>query len=193
MSRNIYRARTVLLTLLSCASSVSLAAEGEIYRSTDAEGHVIFSDKASESAKPVKVPPTNTMTEVDVPKIKPVAPLEPGATGAIANTYTRLEIVAPANSTTVIAPNGIMAMNVALFPALQVGHRLQLLLDGVPTGNAIAGEFSVPAVPRGPHTLEVQVIDERGQVIQSTSTVEVQVVRPGKGGSRPVGVGSGQH
>lgn len=192
MSRNICRTRTALLTLLTFASSVSLAADGEIYRSTDAEGHVIFSDKASDSAKPVQVPPTNTMTEVEVPKIKPVAPLEPGATGAIANPYTRLEIMAPANATTVIAPNGIMTMSVALFPSLQAGHHLQLLLNGVPTGDAIAGEFFVPAVPRGPQTLEVQVIDERGQVIQSTGSIDVQVVRPGKGGSRPIGAGGEQ-
>ena len=97
-----------------------------------------------------------------------------------------------ANGTTVIAPNGIMAMSVALFPSLQEEHRLQLLLDGVPTGDAIAGEFSIPAVPRGPHALEVQVIDEQGQVIQSSGTIEVQVVRPGKGGSRPISVGGGQ-
>ena len=187
----IYRTHTLLLAILVCASPLSPAAEGEIYRSTDAEGRVIFSDQASESAKPVKIPPTNTMTEVEVPALKPVAPLEPGAGDAIANAYTRLEIIAPANGATVIAPNGILSMSVALFPALRDGHRLQLLLDGTPTGEAIAGEFTVPAVPRGPHALEVQLIDGRGQLIQSTGSIEVQVVRPGKGGARPAGIGDG--
>ncbi len=169
-----------------------MAVEGEIYRPTDAEGRVIFSDEASESAKPVKIPPTNTMTEVEVPALKPVAPLEPGAGDAIANAYSRLEIITPTNGATVIAPNGILSMSVALVPALRDGHRLQLLLDGTPTGAAIAGEFTVPAVPRGPHVLEVQVIDGQGQQVQSTGTIEVQVVRPGKGGSRPGGIGAGR-
>ena len=192
MPPRIYRTHTLLLAILACTSTLSLAVEGEIYRSTDAEGRVIFSDQASESAKPVKIPPTNTMTEVEVPALKPVAPLEPGAGDAIANAYSRLEIITPTNGATVIAPNGILSMSVALVPALRDGHRLQLLLDGTPTGAAIAGEFTVPAVPRGPHVLEVQVIDGQGQQVQSTGTIEVQVVRPGKGGSRPGGIGAGR-
>ena len=192
MPPKVYQIPALLLAILACASPLSLAAESEIYRSTDAEGRVIFSDQASESAKPVKIPPTNTMTEVEVPALKPVAPLEPGAGDAIANAYTRLEIIAPANGATVIAPNGALSMSVALSPSLQNGHRLQLLIDGMPAGEAVAGEFTVPAVPRGPHVLEVQIIDVQGRLIQSTGTIEVQVVRPGKGGSRPAGIRGGQ-
>ena len=136
MPPRIYRTHTLLLAILACTSPLSLAVEGEIYRSTDAEGRVIFSDQASESAKPVKIPPTNTMTEVEVPALKPVAPLEPGAGDAIANAYSRLEIITPTNGATVIAPNGILSMSVALVPALRDGHRLQLLLDGTPRASS---------------------------------------------------------
>jgi len=55
----------------------SLAAHAQVYRSTDADGNVIFSDQPTPESEEVVVPETNVGDSVDVPPPAPVPVVEP--------------------------------------------------------------------------------------------------------------------
>ena len=54
-----------------CFASQSQA-QSQVYRSTDAEGNVTFSDQPTPESQEVDVPPTNVGDSVDVPPPAPV-------------------------------------------------------------------------------------------------------------------------
>lgn len=172
MATRLPLARPLLLASLAAAASFALA-QGEVYESRDAQGNVIFSDKASESAKAVKLPPTNTMPEVAAPS-RPAAP-PAGAAGS----YT-LAIVAPVEGQTVFSATGSLDVSVSVTPALQSEHSLRLLLDGAPAGIPQQGAITLEGVSQGTHTLELQVLDANGELVQTSGTVSVHLQRPGR-------------
>ena len=64
--------RTLLLLLLWGLSSVAFA---QVYKSTDAEGNVVFSDTETQGDEEVKIPETNVADPVEVPAyVPPPAP-----------------------------------------------------------------------------------------------------------------------
>ncbi len=56
--------RVLLVPLFLCLSSTAFA---QVYKSTDAEGNVTFSDTPSTGSKAVEVEPTNVADPVEVP------------------------------------------------------------------------------------------------------------------------------
>ena len=167
-------ARPLLLaSLVTTAASVALA-QGQVYKSRDAQGNVIFSDTSSESAKTVTVPPTNTMPVVAAPA-RPAAASP--ATGDAAAAGYALAIVTPVEGQTVFSATGTLEVGLSVTPALQPGHSLRLLLDGAPAGLPQQGSLTLEALNPGPHTLQVQVMDSSGEIVQSSGTVTVQMQR----------------
>lgn len=172
MATRFLLARPLLLASLATAASLALA-QGEVYESRDAQGNVIFSDKASESAKAVKLPATNTMPEVAPSAPRPAQP----ADGAALSGYATLAITAPADGQVVNSPAGSLDVSVSVNPPLQAGHSLRLLLDGAPAGIPQQGTLVLEGLSRGAHTLQADVVDADGQVLQSSSTITVQIHR----------------
>lgn len=149
-----------------------LAAE-QIYRGTDDSGKPLFTDQPQPGARPVELPPVNT--------VEPVEPNGTPATGrqqAADQGYRRVSLGVPR-----IIPNGLAGHTVTIStePALRAGHRWRLLLDGalVATGQGEAHTFEQLA--RGPHTLEVEIVDARGAVLGSSGGQKVFVYWPGQG------------
>lgn len=170
----------MLLALALAASTGLQAADEGIYRSRDAQGNVIFSDrKPDESAEPVRLPPTNTMPEVAVPTQPQDATAAPAApAGDAAVGYRTLAITAPLDGETIVNPAGYVAVAVAVDPPLQERHSLRLLLDGEPAGVAQQGAVELQGLVRGAHTLQLLVVDDTGNVVQESAAVTVQVHRP---------------
>jgi hypothetical protein len=170
-------ARPLLLaSLVATVASLALA-QAEVYKSRDAQGNVIFSDKSSGSAEAVKLPPTNTMPEV----APPTRPAAPRATGDAASAGYALAIVTPVEGQMVFSATGTLDVGVSVAPALQPEHSLRLLLDGAPAGiPPQAGSITLEGVSQGTHTLELQVLDGNGELVQSSGTVSVHLQRPGR-------------
>jgi hypothetical protein len=63
--------RTLLLLLLWGLSCTAFA---QVYKSTDAEGNVVFSDTPVEGGEEVNIPETNVADPVEVPAYVPPAP-----------------------------------------------------------------------------------------------------------------------
>lgn len=165
-----------LLALLVLASAPSLA---QIYKTTDAEGNVVFTDSppGGTASEQVDLQPTNTVAPPQpLPRVtpreverQPAAPAMPRAT-----------ITAPANETTIPMGGGNFTVSATVDPGLSGGQGLQLVIDGEPEGEVQPNAtWHLMNVFRGAHDLVVQVVDSDGKVLSSSDPVRVYVLRPG--------------
>lgn len=170
--------RLLLLVLAAAITAPSFAADGGIYRSRDAQGNAVFSDRQDEASEPVRLPPTNTLPEVSKPATSP----DPGQDREAPATpaYETLAITAPLDGETIVHPIGYVAVTVAVEPPLQARHSLRLLLDGEPAGIPQHGSLELSGLTRGEHTLQLLVVDDGGAMVQESAPVTVTVERPGR-------------
>lgn len=147
-----------------------------IYRSTDAEGNVVFTDKpptAGTVNEEVKLRPMNT-----APAPEPQPPRQPEAEQQAPIKHT-VSIVAPADQTVIPMGGGDFEVQASVEPALAAGERLQLRVDGAASGSPQTGiSWSLRNVFRGGHNLSIQRLDADGKVIAESDPVHVQVMRP---------------
>lgn len=161
----------LLLLLLPWAAQAQ-----PIYKSTDAQGNVVYTDK----------PPAEGVASEEV-KLKrlntsPAPELQPQR----ARTAERQEqprptvsIVAPEDQTVIPMGVGDFDVRASVSPPLAPGERLQLRLDGAASGDPQAGaSWSLRNVLRGGHDLSVDRLDADGQVSAQSDPVHVQVMRP---------------
>lgn len=179
MSLNIDRKgfRFLASAIVGLVLASGAGADDQIYRSVDKEGRVIFSDEAGEGAKPVELPPTNTMEQ---PAVMPQPAPSEGTVSEFTG-YDSVAIVQPANDESIVNTGGDFSVSVRTTPPLQTGHSVRLLLDGAAYASTGAdGSFSLSNIDRGSHTLQVQVIGEDGAILGASSTITVHVRRPGR-------------
>lgn len=147
-----------------------------IYRSTDAEGNVVFTDKpptAGAVNEEVKLRPMNT-----APAPEPQAPRQQEAEQQ-APIKSTVSIVSPADQAVIPMGSGDFAVQASVEPALAAGERLQLRVDGAASGSPQTGtSWSLRNVLRGGHNLSIQRLDADGKVIAESDPVHVQVMRP---------------
>ena len=87
-------------------------------------------------------------------------------TGVGPETYIGAVIVSPGNDAAVRGNAGNLTVRARIDPQLQNGHRLQLLLDGVPRGVARRmPAFELQNIDRGTHSLQLQILDNAGGVV----------------------------
>lgn len=154
----------------------AIAAE-EVYRSVDKDGRPVFSDRPTEGASPVDVRAPNTMQELYRAPSQPTSPVT--EEGVVAPAYRSLRIVNLEDGGAVTNPAGNIVAEIELAPpTLQPGHRLQGLLDGRAEGMPSGGGWLFPGTTRGPHAVEIQVLDGSGRPLMSSGTVDITVFRP---------------
>lgn len=143
--------------------------QAEIYKSTDADGNVSFSDapSATTESEPVEIQTPNTIAPTSAPALTPQGEIKPDF------RYTSLSI-SPANDSTIRSNNGNFSVTLTLTPALKTGHSLHFYFDGKKqAGSGTSYQFN--NVDRGAHNLRAEVVDGDGKVlIQQSSTVHLQ-------------------
>lgn len=139
-----------------------------IYRTLDDKGRPVFTDvpDPSRNSEEVQVREQNTINMV-----KPKPLIMSGQKPEKSPLQYRLAITSPADQTTIRHPQSL-TIKYSAQPALQEGHRLRLLDNGVETTATIAWP------DRGEHRLVVQVIDAEGEVISESEPVVVYIHRP---------------
>lgn len=170
---------TVLGVLLLCTALVLPAQSAtRIYRSVDADGNIVFSDVAprpDEHAEAVELPEPNRFDSDLAPE--PSISLEDWQNAGAddeerAPPYQRLAVAEPANDATVRSNPGDVLVVAALQPELDPGHLLQLYVDGALHQSGQRTSFQLTNVDRGTHTLELKIVDARGNtVIESDPSV----------------------
>ena len=158
--------------LLALTVGIVMPAAAEIYKRTNPDGSVEFTDvPRSDEEKPVPLSPMSTFKAAPVQRN--VAP----AARADARKYGTISIVSPANEATIRDNTGTVKVNVSLSPALRSGHKLVLLVDGAQKGESTSGSFTLNNLDRGSHSLTAQVLDKAGKTLISSTPVTVYLFR----------------
>ena len=180
MTRNGLRGLALCLTLI-----LPLVVSAEtLYRATDAQGRVRYSDDPASGGEPVELTPISVVPALPgASAVDRAAPTgrgaEPERAGASRPAYTTFAIAAPADESTLpTGAAGNVQVRLAIRPALRAGHRWRLRLDGELVGSATRE----PAIPltnlaRGRHRLEAELLDQGAQVLRRTPAVTLHVRR----------------
>ena len=159
---------------------VALATHAEVYKSINADGEVVYSDRPTQGAERVKMPPLPSYTP------QPVRSLSHPATAVEfqqAFQYESFIISSPASDATIRNNLGTVEIDTLLAPALMtsLGHRIQYYLDGMAYG-ALSDStmLTLSNVERGEHRLSASVVDTAGTVLITTTETTVYVKRASK-------------
>lgn len=160
-----------------CLALPAVALGGaEVYRWIDGEGQVHYSDRPSPGADRV-------ILDVVPPSSSPVvAGSSPGRTPSRSGNerapgYEALTVQAPKQDETLWNIEGQLDVAVAPQPALQAGHRIQLLLDGQTAAELEPGltRTRLSDVFRGQHTLTARIQDEFDTTLKQSDPVTFYV------------------
>tara|TARA_R110001599_G_scaffold353459_1_gene592476 strand:+ start:183187 stop:183720 length:534 start_codon:yes stop_codon:yes gene_type:complete len=169
MMRTLLLATLLLLPLLGTA---------QIYKSTDDQGNVSYSDTppASGPSEQVKLQETNSTPAPDM--VAPAASSNDSADEEEGAEYS-VSITSPANETTIPMGPGNFSISASVEPALSQGALLQLYVDGSPSGNPqSSNSWTLTNVFRGAHDLKVAVVSNRNDPVAESEAVRVYVLRP---------------
>lgn len=153
--------RWALLSLLVCLPT---GAYSQVYRWVDADGQTHYSDRPStgSDAFRIQAPPEPTQSGSES-----VALPQPGL--ALLGPYQNLEILSPETNQTLRQDPGSLAVSLLLDPPLLPGHRLELLVDGVPitSKEPIGTQLTLSGLSVGTHVAQAQILDAAGTVARS--------------------------
>lgn len=154
----------------------AIDAQAEVYKRVNPDGSVEFSDVPDKTGeKPVTLPPPSTYK----PPKQPLSLTMPDQTKKAPTPigYESLSINHPENDTTIRENTGNISVKIASEPALQPGHSFVLLMDGNKVGEGRAASFQLTNLPRGSHTLSVQIKDGEGNTLIQSGAVTFHLMR----------------
>lgn len=157
---------------------VAVTAHAEVYKSINADGEVVYSDRPAQGAERVKMPPLPSYTPQPVRTLSRPAP-------AVEQQmrYESFTITSPASDATIRNNLGTVEIDTRLAPALMtsLGHRIQFYLDGMAHGALLDSTMlTLGNVERGEHRLSASVVDTAGNVLITTAEIAVHVKRASK-------------
>jgi hypothetical protein len=161
--------RFITFSCVLLASALCVA--DTVYQSTDKRGNPVFTDQPQPDSRPVEVQPTNT-----TPSLTPAA-APASSDGTPFKGYSSIDVGVPSSIPNGLAPTTV---GIELKPALQPGHRWQLLLDGAVQEEGSGSSATIDRLERGTHQMQVIVLDATHAVIGTSTSKEVFVFWPGK-------------
>lgn len=169
-----HRNLTLALAFLTFLVSTPLLAE--VYKSTDAEGNVIYTDRPpSKDAEAVDIPPPTTYTPVKIPKA-PATQSKPAPQGF--KGYKSVRISSPEHDSTLTDPSGRLELTIAIEPGLQPDHKIRILMDSEQKAEQNSTSFIFENLNRGSHTFQAFVVDTMGRAIDLSEPITVHIHRP---------------
>jgi hypothetical protein len=147
--------------------------KGHVYRSVDAQGHVIFTDAppAGRAAEEVKITPVNTLPAAS-------APAERSRPDKEKTVYERFTITSPSNDAAFGQEVEAVDVTLELSPPLQGSDTVQFFLDGKPLGEPAQNlAYTLTGLERGTHTVEARLYDAKGRQLMSTGSVQFHLRR----------------
>lgn len=159
--------------------ALAAMAESKVFRWVGPDGATVFSDEPRPGAEEVEIPPVQTMPRLDLPGA--TATNEGGGPTDEAD-YRNFSFITPEQDEGIRANNGVVDVRMALDPPLRAGHSIAVTLDGEPMGGNAPLSFQLPAMARGTHTIEAEVVDGEGTPVISAGPVTFHVLRVALGG-----------
>jgi hypothetical protein len=154
----------ILLFALSATSATSAPA----WRWVDANGQVHFSDRPVPGAQRVELGGAQGFgTQVAQVATGRTASTQPGEAPP---PYRSIEVLSPADQEVLWNIGGQLTVQIQFQPALQPGHRYDLVYDGQPRNlTATTTRVVLAEIFRGTHTLQVVVTDVSGVELQRSA------------------------
>ena len=152
------------ILLLSCLClSVSLSAE-TVYKKTNPDGSVEFTDINSSDSKEIKVREPTTYKAPRLPSLRPVHKRQPR------KVNYALSITQPSNDVIITGQLNV-TVTVSLQPGLRTGygHRIQYQVAGQSRLSTQLTE-AFTNVSRGSHVVSVSVVDGNSEVVSPVAT-----------------------
>lgn len=161
------RCLIALTSILTVAAAVAAPA----WTWVDENGRRHFSDRPVPGAQRIELQASQTFSGTTTRPATGSGAQAPGAEQP-ATTYSAFEIVSPQHEETLWNIGGSLSVQLAISPALQAGHRIDMYLDGQLLELGARGtQLTIPEVYRGLHTLQAVVTNGRGQeIIRSLET-----------------------
>ncbi|AHE67160.1 DUF4124 domain-containing protein [Legionella oakridgensis] len=162
--------------LLFCFVMAISPLHAQIYKWTDSNGNVYFSDKPHPGAEKIELPEVQTFSS-PAPSSESSAAMQQEAIEA--STDYAMTILAPKDQETIRNNQGYVAVNVQLEPSLKANDKLQIIFDGKALGKPQATTvFALQNINRGSHTIAVQLVNEQGDVLKTSPSVTIFMHRP---------------
>lgn len=160
----------LIALLLGIAMAVPAAA-ADVYKSTNAEGNVVFSDQPSPGAETIRIQETQTVPADRAGTFE----YTPPAPEAFA--YGKVAIEQPSNDEALRPEDKSVVVSVSLEPELRGGDSLVLMLDGREFAAGRSKSFALAELDRGTHTVEAVVRENGGRVVARSAPVSFHVLR----------------
>jgi len=145
---------------------VSAAAIADVYKWTDEDGVVHYSDQSHPGAELIQISGTNTFSAPTVRR-KASSKDDDAAESTEFAGYDSLTISNPAAEETLWNIEGVLNVSLSVTPALQPGHQVRVYFDGNPL--QVSGlSFQIEEVYRGVHNLQAEIVDETGRLMIRT-------------------------
>jgi len=165
----------ITISLVLCLLSIGNTHSQEVYKTVDAEGNVIFTDKPDKNSEKVDVEIKNIQQPIEIQQKKAKKSANKKRV-----EYT-LELMSPTAGQRFGPAQRTLQIRVAITPELLPEHYIEFYLNGERVaGPSRSNSAFVPLgiKMRGQKTANVKVIDESGRVIASSSSATVHVIRP---------------
>lgn len=165
--------KMIILCMLVVFTQPALA---KLYKCTDADGSIIYTDEPCADGKELKLPPLYTYTPAVVP------PSFPKVEGDDKNSasYESLSIIAPENDKQVYSTSGTVTVGYTLTPALKTskGHQFAIALDGKQLkSKGVTNQIRLQNLDRGTHSVQIFVVDSKNSIIISSQTTTFHLRR----------------
>lgn len=156
-----------------CLTSISLVSQ-EIYKTTNENGKVIFSDIPLGNSEKISAELTNIQKPTETTKAaKPIKRAKVKGYQAKLSSPTEGQFFSPSQRS--------LAIQISLSQPLQNDHRIEFLVDGKRVGSpssALSTNVPMGIKMRGRHQVSARVVELHGNIVSSASPVTIQVFRP---------------
>ncbi|MCE8039404.1 DUF4124 domain-containing protein [Halomonas sp. MCCC 1A11062] len=178
----------MLRQIVPCLLGVLVACSAQattIYRTTDAQGNVIFTDDPNRGGEPVQLAPLTVIParsegrQAEPPRVEGTAPRASQSPGQPFMPYDTFRIRSPEHGGDLPASYaGNLQVELVIVPALRPDHRVRLLVDGQVSQTAMhTSAFMLTNLPRGEYVLQAELLDAQGQIRHRTAPVSLYVQR----------------
>ncbi|MFW5969028.1 MAG: DUF4124 domain-containing protein [Halofilum sp. (in: g-proteobacteria)] len=184
--------RFLLILLPAALAAGPVVAGSDIYRTTDEDGNVVFTDEPpSDDAEPLDLKPLTTADPVEGEgEPEELDDADSGASDDEPDTPSNglqgISIAYPENEKGIRHNGGNVPFEVALEPedaALPRGHQIEIIVDGEVRERAASTKITVSTLDRGPHTVRARVIDNAGKTRYESDSVKFYLLRKALGSS----------
>ena len=167
----------VSLSLAILLSLYCSAVNAEIYKYTDENGNIVYSD-----TPPIEQPslePAELPSVIYQPATRPASANEPQELSELELPPLSIRLQSPENGRTLTPGERNLAISVITNRALQEDESLQLMINGQVWGSAgKASSWTISEITRGQHNIQVVGLDAHNSQIAISGIHSVFVIRP---------------